>query len=249
MNEQEQLFKKRLLELANSAYQRNIPMFSDFLNLNEQEIFHQTLTKMPPICIKTMGGYSLAERKIVGFYPDDSFYDSNPIVCLKISPLNRKFSEELTHRDYLGGLIHLGIDRSVLGDIVAAEDGACLFCLKKISSFIIQELTRVKHTAVMVTETSFDENVSLCTEEITGFLASLRIDAMLSLVTGMSRSRAVSYIEEAKVFVNGKLVTSNGSNIKENDIISVRGVGKFQYKGTSDTSKKGRFFVTIWKYC
>lgn len=249
MNEQEYILSKRLLELANNTYQRNIPTFSDFLNLNEQDIFNQTLSKMPPICIKTMGGYYLAERKVIGFYPGESFCKSNPIVCLKISPLNRKFSEELTHRDYLGGLIHLGIDRSVLGDIVVAEDGAYLFCLEKISPFIIQELTRIKHTAVAAAETVFDETVSLHTEEITGFLASLRIDAMLSLVTGMSRSKAVSYIEEAKVFVNGKLVTSNGFTIKEDDIISVRGVGKFQYKGTSGTSKKGRFFVTIRKYC
>lgn len=249
MNEQEYLLSKRLLELANTSYQRNIPMFSDFLNLNEQDILNQTLTKMPPICIRTMGGYSLAERKLVGFCPEDFDADRIPITCLKITPLNRKFSEELTHRDYLGGLIHLGIDRSVLGDIVTAKDGAYLFCLEKISAFIMQELTRIKHTSVIVQEAEFDECISLQREEITGFVASLRIDAMLSLVTGLSRSKAVAYIEGARVFVNGRLVTSNGCNIKEEDVISVRGIGKFRYKGTSGTSKKGRFFVTIWKYC
>lgn len=249
MNEQEQLLSKRLLELADNTYHRDIPMFSDFLNLNEQEIFNQILTKTPPICMKTMGGYSLAERKIVGFYPNETFCGRNPIVCLKIEPLNKKFMEELTHRDYLGGLLHLGIERSVLGDIVTAKDCAYLFCLEKISGFIRQELCRIKHTAVMVTEAEFDETVSVQREEITGFTASLRIDAMISLAAGLSRSRAVSYIEEAKVFVNGKLVISNGCNLKENDIISVRGIGKFQYKGTSGTSKKGRLFVTIWKYC
>lgn len=249
MNEQEQLLCKRLLELADNTYQRDIPMFSDFLNLNEQEILNQILTKMPPICIKTMGGYSLAERVVVGFYPKERFDEQTPVVCLKIEPLNRKFAEELTHRDYLGALISLGIDRSVLGDIVVSDNCAYLFCLKKISAFITQDLVKIKHTSVFVTETEFDETVSLQTEEITGFVASLRIDALLSLVTGMSRSRAVSYIEEAKVFINGKCVTSNGAAIKENDVISVRGVGKFQYKGTSGTSKKGRLFVTVLKYC
>lgn len=249
MNVQEQLLCKRLLELADNTYQRDIPMFSDFLNLNEQEILNQILTKMPPICIKTMGGYSLAERVVVGFYPQERFDELIPLVCLKIEPLNRKFAEELTHRDYLGALISLGIERSVLGDIVVSNNCAYLFCLKKISAFIMQELVKIKHTSVFVTETEFDETVSLQTEEITGFVASLRIDALLSLVTGMSRSRAVSYIEEAKVFINGKCVTSNGANLKENDVISVRGVGKFQYKGTSGTSKKGRLFVTVLKYC
>lgn len=249
MNEQEQLLCKRLLELADNTYQRDIPMFSDFLNLNEQEIFNQILKKMPPICIKTMGGYSLAERVIAGFYPKERFDGQTPIVCLKIEPLNKKFAEELTHRDYLGGLISLGIERSVLGDIIVSQNCAYLFCLKKISAFIMQELIKIKHTAVFVAETEFDETVFLQKEEITGFVASLRIDALLSLITGMSRSRAVSYIEEAKVFINGKCVTSNGANIKENDVISVRGIGKFQYKGTSGTSKKGRLFVTVLKYC
>ncbi len=249
MNVQEQLLCKRLLELADNTYQRDIPMFSDFLNLNEQEILNQILTKMPPICIKTMGGYSLAERVVVGFYPQERFDEPIPLVCLKIEPLNRKFAEELTHRDYLGALISLGIERSVLGDIVVSNNCAYLFCLKKISTFIMQELVKIKHTSVFVTETEFDEAVSLQTEEITGFVASLRIDALLSLVTGMSRSRAVSYIEESKVFINGKCVTSNGANLKENDVISVRGIGKFQYKGTSGTSKKGRLFVTVLKYC
>ena len=249
MNEQEQLLSKRLLELADNTYQRDIPMFSDFLNLNEQEILNQILTKMPPICIKTMGGYSLAERKVAGFYPKEVFYEQNPIICLKIEPLNKKFAEEITHRDYLGALISLGIDRSVLGDIVVSAPCAYLFCLRKIAPFIMQELVQIKHTAVMVTETEFDETVSLHTEEITGFIASLRLDAILALVTGMSRSRAVSYIEEAKVFINGKCITSNGCTLKENDVISVRGIGKFQYQGTSGTSKKGRLFVTILKYC
>ncbi|MCM1467096.1 MAG: YlmH/Sll1252 family protein [Alistipes sp.] len=252
MNEQEQLLCKRLLELANNTYQRDIPMFSDFLNLNVQEILNQILTKMPPICIKTMGGYSLAERKVAGFYPKETRQEEDhsegPVVCLKVEPLNKKFAEELTHRDYLGALVSLGIDRSVLGDIVVSENSAYLFCLKKIRSFILQELVRIKHTAVMVSEAEFDENVSLHREEITGFTASLRLDAVLALVTGLSRSRGVSYIEEAKVFVNGKCITSNGYTLKENDVISVRGVGKFQYKGTSGTSKKGRLFVTVWKY-
>lgn len=249
MNENELLLSKRFIELGNMSYQRGIPFFSDFLTLNEQDILNQVISKMPPICIKTMGGYNLAERKIAGFYPDENFLEVNPIVCISIVPLNKKFSEELTHRDYLGSLMNLGIDRAVLGDIITGEDGAYLFCNEKISSFIINELGRIKHTPVMVSISEFDENTAVKTEEITGFVSSLRLDSMLSLVTNMSRSKAITYIEEAKVFVNGKLITTNSYNLKENDIISVRGVGKFQYLEISGTSKKGRAYVTVKKYC
>lgn len=249
MNESELLLSKRFLELGNMAYQRGIPLFSDFLNLNEQNILNQVLVKMPPICVKTVGGYNLAERKIAAFYPDENFEGFTPIVCLAIKPLNKKFSEELIHRDYLGVLVNLGIDRTVLGDIIVGEECAYVFCHEKISNFIISELNRIKHTAVMAEISQFDEAASIKTTEITGSVSSLRIDSVLSLVTNMSRSKAINYIEEAKVFVNGKLITTNSYNLKENDIISVRGIGKFQYKEISGVSKKGRSFVKILKYC
>lgn len=249
MNDSELLLSKRFLELGNMAYQRGIPLFSDFLNLNEQNILNQVLLKMPPICVKTVGGYNLAERKIAAFYPDENFYDFSPIVCLAIKPLNKKFSEDLNHRDYLGALVNLGIDRAVLGDIIVGNDCAYVFCHEKISDFIMAELNKIKHTAVMAEISQFDEITAIKTEEITGSISSLRIDSILSLVTNMSRSKAINYIEEAKVFVNGKLITTNSYNLKEDDIISVRGVGKFQYKEVSGVTKKGRNFVRILKYC
>lgn len=249
MNENEQLLSKRFLELGNMSYQRGIPFFSDFLTLNEQDILNQVIPKMPPICIKTMGGYNLAERKIAAFYPDESFLEVNPIVCLSVTPLNQKFSEELTHRDYLGSLMNLGIDRAVLGDIILGDGCAYLFCLEKISDYILEQLVRIRHTPVSASVSVFDEAATIRREEITGFVASLRLDTILSLVAKLSRSRAIMLIEEAKVFVNGKLITTNSYHLKENDIISVRGVGKFQYKSTAGTSKKGRIFVTIDKYC
>ena len=148
----------------------------------------------------------------------------------------------------MGALVNLGINRQVMGDIVISDNVAYVFCIEKISSFIISELCSVKHTPVIARLCDFNEDVSIRTEEITGSVSSIRIDSILSLVTNMSRSKAINYIEEAKVFVNGKLITTNSFNLKENDIISVRGVGKFQYKGISGTSKKGRNFIKVLKY-
>lgn len=248
MNDEEILLSKRFLELGNMSYQRGIPLFSDFLTLNEQNILNQVITKMPPICVKTMGGYNLAERKIAAFYPDSCFEDYLPIVCIEITPTNKKFSEELSHRDYLGALVNLGINRSVMGDIVISGNSAYVFCIEKISEFIMSELCSVKHTPVVSKICEFNEEISIKTEEITGSVSSVRIDSVLSLVTNMSRSKAITYVEEAKVFINGKLITTNSYNLKEQDIISVRGVGKFRYVGISGVSKKGRNFITVLKY-
>ena len=248
MNDEE-LLKKRFLELGKMAYQRDIPFFSDFLTLNEQNILNQTLSSMPPVCVKTMGGYNLAERKIAAFYPDSECNDITPIECVFITPVNSKFSDDLTHRDYLGSLMNLGLERSVFGDIIVSDEGAYVFCLKKISHIIINEISKIRHTMVKAKLCEFNETVSVRTKEILGTVASVRIDSVLSLATGISRSKAITYIEDAEVFVNGRVITTNSYNLKENDLISVRGVGKFMYNGITGTSKKGKTYISILKYC
>ena len=85
-------------------------------------------------------------------------------------------------------------------------------------------------------------------KEVRGTVSSLRLDSLLSLAFSASRSKLVAYIENGKVFVNGKLITSNGYQIKEDDIISVRGLGRFQFKETLSQTKKGRYYVTLHLY-
>ena len=96
--------EKRLIELANIAYNRNIPVYTDFLNLNEQNVYYNiSKNLMPPIGAKPMGGYNLAERKIIAFYPYEmEEYLEYPYTVISIRPLNSRFAEELTHRDFLG---------------------------------------------------------------------------------------------------------------------------------------------------
>ena len=85
-------------------------------------------------------------------------------------------------------------------------------------------------------------------KEIQGTVASVRLDAMIALAFSSSRSSMLGLIEGGKVFVNGKMVVSNGHPLKEGDIISVRGYGKFQYEGMGHTTKKGRCSVTVSRY-
>ena len=110
----EELFIKRIQELANTADRKGCVVFTDFLNLNEQNILHQTLQKFSWIKGETFGGYEEAERQIAAFIPDALYYDWDyPIACIRIRPLNVKFAEELGHRDILGALI----EASLGGDI------------------------------------------------------------------------------------------------------------------------------------
>ena len=108
--------------------------------------------------IRLFGGYEHAERQIAAFLPDALSYNYDfPVVSLKIRPLQKKFAEDLSHRDYLGALLNLGVDRSKIGDILVGEKEAIFFCEEGIAPFLQQELTRVRHTPVLVEAAAPDE--------------------------------------------------------------------------------------------
>ena len=232
------------------AYQRDITTFTDFLNLNEQNMVSSLKRQFPQIVMETFGGYENAERQMVAFHPDAlAFTWEYPIDCLKIEPKAIKFSESLTHCDYLGALLNLGIERSVIGDIVVQEKAAWFFCQNKMTDFFLDNLCRVRHTNILITKVDDpDELPRPKLEAINGTCASVRLDSLISLAFKASRSSMVSYIEGGQVFVNGKLITSNGYEPKEGDIISVRGKGRFIFDGMSHQTKKGRCGIRILRY-
>ena len=250
MNKEELMLRKRLIELSNQAYQRDIVTFSDFLNLNELNILHTTPKDQFPVAYETYGGYDTAERQMVAFLPDALCYEYfYPMKTVIIEPLNLNFSESLTHRDYLGALMNLGIERSRMGDILIDGQRAIVFVKPEIADFIADNLTRIRHTTV---QTKIQEPGDISYEpkyqQIKGTVPSVRLDTILSVAYPLSRSKLTAYIQAGKVFVNGKLITSNGCHLKEGDFIYVRGLGKIMYEETIAATKKGRYMVTVRKY-
>lgn len=250
MNKEEQLLQKRLVELSDLAFTRGIVTFSDFLNLNELNILHTTPKHMFPAHYETYGGYDLSERQMVAFLPDALYYEyTYPLSVIEVAPVSRKFAEELTHRDYLGALMNLGIERSKLGDIIAGSFGAFLFVKEELAAYITGELTRIRHTAVQAVQRPAAEfTYEPKYEEMKGTVPSVRLDTVLSVAWPLSRSKLTAYIEGGKVFVNGKLITSNGYHLKESDRISVRGMGRLTYEGILSQTKKGRYMISVHKY-
>ena len=115
--------------------------------------------------------------------------------------------------------------------------------------FFIENLIRVKHTTVLVSRVEQAEEIPEPEfEMIIGTCASVRLDALIGLAFQTSRSSMVSFIESGLVFVNGKLITSNGYEPKEGDIISVRGKGRFRFDAISGHTKKGKTSVKLLRY-
>ncbi len=250
MNKEENMLKKRLIELSNLAYSRDIVTFSDFLNLNELNILHTTPKDLFPARYETFGGYGLSERQMAAFLPDALYFEyTPPIKAIQVAPANKRFAEDLSHRDYLGALMNLGIERAKLGDILVDGDMAFIVAKEEIADYIAQNLTRIRHTAVRAAVTDAEEmSYSPRYEAIKGTVASVRLDTVLSVAYPLSRSKLVSYIETGKVFVNGKLITSNGYHLKDEDIISVRGMGRIAFEGILSETKKGRYMIAVRKY-
>lgn len=250
MDREELLFQKRLIDLSRTAYQRGIVVFSDFLNLNELNILHTLPKEELYSGYGTFGGYAASERQMVAFLPDALCHEFlYPFSVLRIRPLNKKFSEDLTHRDYLGAILNLGIERCKIGDILVNTCEAVVFVSDHMSDFLAQNLTRIRHTPVVASIEELQEfQYEPSFEEIRGTVASVRLDTLLALAFSSSRSRLSGLIEGKKVFVNGRMIVSNGYRLKEGDIISVRGMGKFCYDGVLSETRKGRYSVVVRKY-
>ncbi len=251
MKDEERLICNRLLDMANNCYYRNIPVTTDFLDLNSQSLFHGITSGLPDVKWIMNGGYDMAERKVITFLPSYCDTDSAPrgYSIIQIQPVNRKFSEELNHRDYLGAILNLGITRNKIGDILVTEDSAYFFCMEGIQEYVLENLTKVKHTFVqcrIINDMEFDYEPEF--REIRGSIASLRLDSVIALGFNSSRSHLITYIEEGKISVNGRIITSNAYNIKPGDIISVRGLGKIKFISELSSTKKGRLMVLIYKY-
>lgn len=240
MNEQE-LCKKRLTDLSKQANRKGIVLFSDFLNLNELHIYHQSKNSFETQT-ESFGGVPHAERQMIAFIPDALYYEwKYPITALCIQPASLKFAEKLGHRDILGAVMQLGVDRSKLGDIIVGDNIYYLLCEENIAGYFMENLTKIRHTAVKLKVCSQNELV-ICQEfeEKNGIIASNRLDSVIACVHKLSRSQALELFRQQKVYVNGRLIESVTYTCQKGDIVSVRGYGRFIYAGESGATNKGR---------
>lgn len=247
-----QQLKNRFRDLADKSYSQNIYTFTGFLGLGELSIFYGMERELGYAGITLYGGYEDADRKVIRFGEESSLgYEAPfPVVCIRISPLSRKFADQLSHRDFLGALMNLGIERSTIGDIRVGESEACLFCVESIASFICDNLDQVRHTHVKCTVIE-DREVYLPQEEpvpVQIQVQSLRIDAVLARVYHMSREKSLELFRAGKVYVGGRLCENNARPLKPNETVNARGYGKFRVLEEPRETRKGKLAVEVAVY-
>jgi len=248
MTKDELEIKKRLLDMADRSYRNNQYIFTDFLSMADMSVYYEAEREFAYSKAMVWNYNGMCERGMLRFGNPEAFgYEEEfPISILCIKPLAEKFAEKLSHRDFLGALMNLGIERDVLGDILVDETKAYLFCESKMEDFITQSLTRVRHTSVMVIKVDKIPDIeSKKPKEMTIQIASERIDGVVSKVYHLSRGDSAELFTSQKVFLNGRLMENYSHQLKAGDVISVRGFGRFTYRGAGSISKKGKINASV----
>lgn len=243
--------KKRFLELAEKSYAQNIFTFTGFLSMAEQEALFETMHGSKGYTFRLFGGGEGCERQMARFgSPEELGYEEPfPVEALKITPLLEKFADNFTHRDFLGAVMNLGIDRSTVGDIFLEGRTAFLYCTQRIAPYICENMIKVKHTNVRCER--MEEGVEVPVrepEKISLIVSSERADAVLAKLWQLSRNQSLELFRTKKVFVNGRLCENNSSQLKSGDMVSARGYGRFLYYGALGETKKGRLNVSAGVY-
>ena len=240
---------RHLLDLCRKSRKTGNWQYSGFLSPAEQEDFLRSADAAEyPFFLA--GGHEAAERKILAAGDEtEAGPPELPISVIAVAPKNEKYAEELTHRDYLGAILGLGIERSLIGDILLKGKQAWFFCLSPAAEMMETSLTQVCRTAVeaRVTEPDIpDLQPEYASVRIN--VASERLDAVAAAFAGISRGQAEKLFGAEKVFVNGRIASDRSMRLKEGDIISVRGIGKAVYDGIGHETKKNRLWVNLRKY-
>ncbi len=248
MDEHAEKNLKRFEELAERARRSCVYTYSSFHSTETASLAYRVASENE---VTMWGGTDNSERVVVRFGdPKELGYEEDfPIRIVCVKPKQEKFAGDMTHRDFLGAVLNLGIERDVVGDILISEHTAYLFVLEELADFVCLELERVRRTAVKcepVEEIPAGLLPKLAEETVT--VASPRLDAVLAKLYHLSRGDAKSLFEAEKVTVNGRICTNPETVLKPNSKVSIRGFGKFEYRGEEHATRKGKTGITIWRY-
>ncbi len=252
MDSEEVLFCKRLKELADRAYQNNQYFFTSFLTAAELDLYYRMERELSYVPVTIFGGTADCERVMLRFGNEEfcGYEKAFPILCIEIVPLVEKFGEDLGHRDYLGALMNLGIERNTLGDIIIEGKHAFLFCMDKMAPYIMENLDKVRHTNVKcLRAVNIPESTITKIERRTVQVNTVRADSIIAKIYNLSRSESVELFRSKKIFINGRLNENNSGQLKSGDKVSVRGFGRFQFVEISGETRKGKCNVSVDVSC
>lgn len=252
----EVLFYQRLTELCERCVERYCPEFTHFLDGRQLRLAKEYLASMSDVRVVCFGGFEDAERCVVGIFTRDIYSDSSEselfsMFDVKGVEIKGSGFSTFSHRDVMGSVLALGVKRETMGDIYVPEGSQSAYlCMTSVAAgFVCESLEsvsrdRVKCRLVEAAELPVPERRYSI---ISGTVASPRLDCVISLVTKTSREKAKIMINSGLVNVNHIPETRTDTQLNAEDLLSVRGYGRFKISELGDLTRKGRSRTVVHK--
>lgn len=230
------------------ALSQKRPWFLGFLSEEEAAVCADRLKWEKNLQYGFFGGYGEAERKILGLFPDFLAPEES---LFPLTALTFTYRSEMTlsHRDFLGSFMSLGIERSTVGDILPGEGVCIAFFRMELADFIQQNLQKIGRVGVKISK---GVNAPLPAahefETLSGVVASDRIDCMVAFLCRTGRKKAAELISAGLVAKNHRETLSVSEKLQEGDVLSIRKYGKFMIDRLGPQTAKGRLAVMCRKY-
>ena len=255
-NQEDKILLSFILDKIKFSETKNKIEYTNFLDIHQISFVETFLKKIKFENYILWGGYEEAERKILIVYPeklDEIMIEKNYTKIMGVIRIKLPENEygKYLHRNYLSAVIKLGLEREKVGDILVKKEGADIIVLNESKKFLMQELPMLKRFEnSTITDEKIEQliKVEVKKELIKIIVPSLRMDNFVSDLAKTSRNKAVEIIKNERVFINGKAETKTSKSIKINDIITIRGKGRFVVKNFIGTTRGGRTIVEIEKF-
>lgn len=254
---EQRILLSHIYDLMLRRNDRNIITVSEFISEVDCYAVNAFLNACSCQDFMLFGGYDGAERKCAVFLPE--YFTPEDVVSTPslaemtfVSASVSKFdasSADISHRDVLGSLMGLGIERDSIGDIIADGDRAVFLIKSKLAEFIKNDLTKISRYNVNIELfDNYDITPKIDYTEDSDTVASMRLDAVASSVFSISRTSASDAVSAGLVTVNGTQVSKPDMTVNEGDKLTLRGKGKAVIVKLDGFSKKGRIRFIFRKY-
>lgn len=236
------LFYSKLDDAANLCYTRHKPYFFSFLSERKQALAEKYLRT---ICFENycfFGGYESSERKVL------ALSDSDVKLVFPISALEFRYRncDRLTHRDFLGALMSLGIERETVGDILVGDGRTIVFVKSELEDYIVSQIFKIGNVGVKICNADLSKlPEGRGTEELLLVVSSLRLDNIVAAVTGLSREKTKSLIMTGNVSQNYIQTMNISQPTAVGDVLIIRGNGKYILNAVMGETKKGRIRISL----
>ncbi len=242
------LLRSRVEDALSLCERRNMPVFYGFLDEAEQQLARSLLRAYDAACVSFYGGHDEAERRILGIFPAYMPPDKAAFPLVRLVLSYRVQSRPLTHRDFLGTLLSLGVKRETVGDILCGDGLAVVFLREEIAPFVREQMTKVGGVGVTLREDYAGPLPAAHTyRPLEDTVASARLDAIVKALARTSREQAASLIVGGMVSLNHTVTEDVSHRVEAPCTVSVRGVGRFVVDRLGPLTKKGRLVLTARK--